>query len=185
MSPVKPWDRWHGSTVFLVVLLVVAVSTASVLFFLKDGETRDKQRVSKELDGLALAEKKLEADLQALQVASAALKEKTQYQEERLASVARDLEEQRLLRQKAEAAIAVKEGEIGELRKQIQRAGEEKKDLEGRLEKQYEDYYLMKNQLSDMLKTKEALEQKAKELAENGPVSLGTVIVRSNRNGGA
>ena len=36
----------------------------------------------------------------------------------------------------------------------------------------------MKSQLENLLKTKEELELKAKELAENGPVSLGTVIVR-------
>ena len=174
-------NQWQGSNIFLGSLLVVAVSAASVFYFLKEVERKDKMRVRQELDGLALSEKKLEGDLQNLQVASASLKEKVQYQEITIASVTLELEEQRALRQKAEGAIAVKEGEINEIKKQLERAREEKQELERRLEKQYEDYYVMKSQLSDLLKTKEALEEKAKELAENGPISLGTVIVRPNR----
>lgn len=164
----------------MVFVLTAAVSTASVFYFLKEKEKNEKLSVSLQLTEAVSSQKKLEESLQTLRISGASLEEKVQSQEEIILTIKHSLDEQQALRQKAESEITIKESEIRELRAQVLRAEEEKRDLQSRLEKQYEDYYNMKTQLSTILKTKEELEAKAKELAENGPVSLGTVVIRQN-----
>ena len=174
----------NDSKSFLLrVLLAVAVFTALILFFVKESEKREKLLIHHELDALKLSQKKLESDLVESRVSAESLKEKVRLQEETIAATARNLQEEEALRRTAEQTVAVKDIEIGELRKQIQKLEQDNDDLGSRMEKQYENYYQMKTQLEALLKTKEELEQKAKDLAENGPVSLGTVIVRQHSAG--
>ena len=167
-------------SIVLGIALAAALCTASVFYFLKENEAGEKLRAQRQLEGVTQAQRKLEGDMMDLRVSSAELREKISRQEETIASLTQDLTEQRSLRQKAEAEIAVKQAEMEGLHERIRKADEARAELENRLEKQYEDYYQMKTQLGTLLKTKEELEQKAKELAENGPVSLGTVIIRQN-----
>lgn len=169
------------SNFWLSLLLVSAVLGASMLYFLKETERQEKLRVREELNETVSLKKKLETEISKLKASTASLEGRLKSHEEVIATIKQNLDEQQLLRQKAEVDLFVKQTEIENLKNQIRKADDEKRDLQSRLEKQYEDYYNMKTQLSSILKTKEELEARAKELAENGPVSLGTVIIRQNR----
>ena len=50
------------------------------------------------------------------------------------------------------------------------------------LEKLNEEYLNMKFHLENLIKTKEELEVKAKELSEKEGVALGTVVIKQSRN---
>jgi chromosome segregation ATPase len=168
----------YRTSLLPALLLVMAVGAAVTLYFLKENEKNEKLHIRQELTDTVAAQKKLELDLQTAQLSVASLEEKVKSQEEIILNIKHSLDEQKELREKVESQILVKEAEIQGLRNQAFKAEEEKRDLQVRLEKQYEDYYDMKTQLGNILKTKEELEAKAKELAENGPISLGTVVVR-------
>lgn len=168
----------YRSSLLPALLMIVAIGAAVVLYFLKENEKNEKIHIRQELTDTVSAQKKLEVDLQTAQLSAAALEERVKSQEEIILNIKHNLDEQKAMREKVESQILVKEAEIQELRSQAHKAEEEKRDLQVRLEKQYEDYYDMKTQLGNLLKTKEELEAKTKELAENGPVSLGTVVVR-------
>ena len=161
-------------------LLASAIAAAGVFYYLKENEKNEKLRIGAQLTEAVSSQKKLETDLQALQLSAASLEAKLKSQEEKITSIQAELGEQQELRQKAEWQITLKQAEIESLKTQIHKGEDAKRDLQSKLEKQYEDYYNMKTQLANVLKTKQELEAKAKELAENGPVSLGTVVVRRN-----
>ncbi len=164
----------------LMAGLALSLCLAAVFYFLKENEAGLRLSAQKQLAEVSESQKNLEEDMTELRFSSEQLKEKLAHHEETILSLTADLEEQRQLRQKAESEIEVKKAEIEQLQERIRAADKDRDEIEKRLEKQYEDYYQMKTQLGLLLKTKAELEQKAKELAENGPVSLGTVILRSN-----
>ena len=69
------------------------------------------------------------------------------------------------------------EDEIRALRSKLENEEAEKESLLKKVEKANEDYLSIKVQLENTLKTKEEMEQKAKELVEKEGVSLGTIVV--------
>ena len=167
---------------FIASLVACAVlfCAASVFYVLKEREEKEKLSLRSELSQASDHQKKLEADLHELQVSNSSFQERIKFQEDKISELAQSVEAVRAEREKAQAVVLEKESEIEKLRAQIQNAEREKRDLLSRLDKQYAEYYDMKFQLNSILKTKEELEKKARELAENGPVYLGTVIIRQN-----
>ncbi|GEM_PF-3168089 len=164
----------------LLVLCVVLLCAASMLYVLKESESRQKVAFQVQLNEATLAHKKFEGDLKEMQISNSTLEEKIRSQDEKIKDLHTRLKEERRSYEKVQAQLLAKEAEIAELQTKLQNEEREKQDLLMRLEKQYADYYDMKFQLSSMLKTKEELELKAREMAENGPISLGTVVVRQN-----
>jgi len=93
----------------------------------------------------------------------------------------KDLEEEKKTNGVNVAKIREEESEIQRLKAKIEEVKAEKQGVMTDLEKLNERHLSMKFQLENLLKTKEELENSAKELAEKEGVSLGTVVIKQSR----
>ncbi len=167
---------------FFGLLFSVSIATSVIFYNDREEERREKARVSQELKAAVEAQNKLELDLKGVQLSAAGLDEQVKSQDMQIQDLMMRLNQQESLRRSAEQEITKKLAEIEELKQLIQKIESEKKDIELRLEQQYAQYYEMRAHLEAVIKSKEELEIRAKELAENGPVSLGAVIIRQSKN---
>ncbi len=156
---------------------------ASVSFYQdREVEKKEKVRVQEELKVAVEKQNALQESLNQIRTSAEGLDQEVKSQDLHIQDLMTRLSQQETLRLSAEQEIAKKISEIEELRKLIAKIEAEKKDIELRLEQQYAQYYEMRAHLEATIKTKEELELRAKDLAENGPVSLGAVIIRQSAN---
>ncbi len=165
---------------FVAFLLCASVGVSVVFYQDREAEKREKTRIHEELKQAVETQKELQASLNEIQTSAAGLDQQVKSQDLHIQDLMARLSQQESLRLSAEQEIAKKISEIDELRKLIAKIEAEKKDIELRLEQQYAQYYEMRAHLEATIKSKEELEIRAKDLAENGPVSLGAVIIRQS-----
>ena len=148
------------------ILLCVVVT----LFVMKEAEKDRRINTQKKLDETVAIEKELERTLHGLEIANADLKGTIRLQEEKINVIAERLNV-------SEAGIKEKDAELGTLRARMEDAIREKEELSKRLDKSFEDYLSIKFQLENLVKTREELEKRAKDIAEKEGISLGTIVI--------
>ncbi len=92
------------------------------------------------------------------------------------------LEDEKEARSKSRVSIQSKEMEVQSLKMKVDEIRAEKEDVARSLTKLNEDYLNMKFYLENLVKTKDELKARAKELSEKEGISLGTVVVKQMRN---
>ena len=166
---------------YLLSLLTLVFLSLSVALYLSDQRNRRENAVlTAELDHATAVKQELKKKLQELDYEKKALEINIKFHEEKIQLLTQQLDQERAELKDAEAKLIMKDSEIERMRTLLGREREEKTALSERIDKQAEDVFALREQLRTMLKTKEELEKKARDLAENGPVSLGTIVVRQN-----
>jgi chromosome segregation ATPase len=165
-----------------LITIILLLFTTLFLYIAKESERDKRMGLQKQVEELTIKGQSFEAKLKETEMANAQMAASIKFQEERINMLARGLEDEKEAKSKNIAKIQEKEFEIGNLKTKIEEIKAEKYGIAKDLEKLYEHHLNMEFQLENLLKTKEELEKKAKELVEKEGISLGTVVVKQVRN---
>jgi len=165
-----------------LVIIVLLLLTSMFLYITKESEVDKKMALQKQVEELTAKEQVSEAKLKEMEIVNAQMGASIKFQEEKINTLTRELESEKEVRGKNLASIQAKEAEAENLKAKVEEIKAEKEDIVKNLEKLNEEYLNMKFHLENLIKTKEEMEAKAKELSEKEGISLGTVIVRQVRN---
>ena len=157
---------------------IILLCSTIALYFVKENEREKKVAVQKTLGESLAAKQNLEERLREIELANAEMKANIASQEEKVGALSRSLEEEKAVSAGNLAKIQEKGAEIEKLKSRLEEERAEKEGLLSRLEKLNEEYLNLKFQLQNLLKTREELEEKAKELVEKEGVSLGTIVIK-------
>jgi len=166
-------------TSFVVIILLLF--TTVFLYITKESERGKRIGLQKQVEELTMKGQNFEAKLKEAEITNAQMAASIKFQEEKIDMLAKGLEDEKEARGKGLADIRAKEIEAQRLKAKIEVIREDKEDVMKRLEKLNEEYLNMKVHLENLIKTKEKLEIKTKELSEKEGISLGTVIVKQAR----
>lgn len=162
----------------VIILLIISVGS---LYMMKEGERDKKMELQKQVDSLTMEKQNLESKLKETEIVNAQTAANIKIQEEKISMLLKNIEEEKASNSKSAAEIKGKEVEIQNLKGKIEEIRAEKMEALRTLNRLNEAYLNLKFQLENLTKTREELENKAKELAEKEGVSLGTVVIkRSN-----
>ena len=165
------------------LITIILLLFASIFLYIAKENEKDKGAVlQKQIEELVIKGQNHEAKLKETEIANAQMAASVKFQEEKINMLAKGLEDEKAANSKNLAKIQEKEFEIQNLKVKIEEIKAEKYGIAKDLEKLYEHHLNMEFQLENLLKTKEELERKAKDLVEKEGVSLGTVIVKQVRN---
>lgn len=179
MEPIKlDIHKPRFSSYIPIGLAILFLGLSIALYVQKEIEMKEKITLKAQLEESRNTQKRLEENLRNLQTSSASLETKMKLSEEQISQLTQKVSQAVLDAKETEEALKEKDNQILELKTKIHTLEKQKEELTVRLEKQYAEYFEMQNHLKMVLKTKEELELRAKELTENGPVSLGSVIVQ-------
>ena len=169
------------SAISFITIILLLFATV-FLYVTKESERTKRIGLQKQVEELTIKGQSFEAKLKETEIANAQMAASIKFQEEKINMLAKGLEDERAVSGKNIAKIQEKEFEIQNLKVKIEEIKAEKYGIAKDLEKLYEHHLNMEFQLENLLKTKEELERKAKDLVEKEGVSLGTVIVKQVRN---
>lgn len=159
----------------VIVLLLFAVGS---LYVMKENEKEKRTNLQRQVDALTIEKQNFEVRLKDLEVANAQAASSIKFQEEKISALVKDLGDEKAASGKNISRLQDKEFEIESLKTKIEEIKAEKLEMQKNAEKLNEDYLNMKFQLQNLIKTKEELEKKAKEIADKEGVSLGTVVIK-------
>jgi len=165
---------------FITVILLLF--TSIFLYVTKESERDKRISLQKQVEELIIKGQNFEAKLKETEIANAQMASSIKFQEEKMNMLAKGLEDEKAANSKNTAKIQEKEFEIQNLKAKIEEIKTEKRGIATDLEKLYEHHLNMEFQLENLLKTKEELEKKARDLVDKEGISLGTVIVKQTRN---
>lgn len=163
----------------VIILLLFAVVS---LYVIKENEKEKRTNLQRQVDSLTIEKQNLEGKIKELELTGAQTASSIKFQEEKISALAKDLEDEKAAVVKNINVLQEKEFEIQSLKTKIEEMKAEKTEIQKSAEKLNEDYLNMKFQLQNLIKTKEELEKKAKEIAEKEGVSLGTVVIKRSNN---
>ena len=169
-------DRIFLIVSFVVIILLLFL--AVYLYMMKENEKDKRMSLQKQFDVLTVEKQNLEARLKDADVANVQATSNIKFQEEKIDMLSKGLEEEKAANNKNIAKIQEKEFEIQNLKAKVDEVRGEKLESLRTLSRLNEAYMNLKFQLENLVKTKEELEKKAKEVAEQEGVSLGTVIIK-------
>ncbi len=164
------------------ITIILLLFTAIFLYITKESERDKRIGLQKQVEELTIKGQSFEAKLKETEIANAQMAASIKFQEEKINMLAKGLEDEKEARGKNLANIQAKEIEAQNLKAKVEEVRAQKEDVVKSLEKLNEEYLNMKFHLENLIKTKEELETKAKELSEKEGISLGTVIVKQARN---
>ncbi len=164
------------SSALSIVLLCTTVS----FYILKENEKEKKIAIQKSLDETKAAKQSLENRLKDIEITNAELKTSIKSQEEKISMLSQTIEGEKLANKGYLANIQERDSDIEKLKAKIEEEKAEKEALLNQLEKLNENYLNMKFHLENLIKTKEELEKKAKELAEKEGISLGAIVIKQS-----
>lgn len=162
----------------LSIIGIILLCATITLFVSKESEKDKRIATQKHLDEVIVAERNLEAKLKDAEIMNVEMKTNIKSQDEKIATLLKSLDEVKTANADLTAKIQEREVEAQNLKSKLEEERIEKEDLLKRHEKLNEDYLNLKFQLENLLKMKEELEKKVKELAEKESVSLGTVVIK-------
>ena len=175
----------RGDNIFSITLIISVIFlllTVISLYMAKEGERGKRVSLQKEIEGIIIEKQELDSKLKQAEAARSEAVLNIKLQEEKIGALSRDLEEEKAANTANVSKIQEKEFEINSLKTKIEDAKLEKQAAVVDMEKLNERFLGMKFQLENLLKTKEDLEKKAKEMIEREGVSLGTVVIKQSRN---
>ncbi|OGW93498.1 MAG: hypothetical protein A3G36_02525 [Omnitrophica bacterium RIFCSPLOWO2_12_FULL_45_13] len=164
------------------IAIILLLFTAVFLYIMKENERDKRVGLQRQVDELMMKEQAFEAKLKETEIANAQMAASIKFQEEKINMLAKSLEDEKEERGKNLAKIQGKEIETQNLKAKIEEVKAEKEGALKSLEKLNEEYLNMKFYMENLIKTKEELEKKAKDLAEREGVSLGTVVIKQPRS---
>ena len=168
-----------GNTLLTTYIIIIGLLFATVsLYMVKESEKDKRINLQKQVEELLSKEQDLDAKIKDMELANAQMAANTKFQEEKISMISKYLEDERAANSKNLAKMQEKEFEIQSLKAKIEEAKTDKESAASNLEKLNENYLNMKFQLENLLKTKEELEKKAKDVAEKEGISLGTVVIK-------
>ena len=165
---------------FLTIILLLF--TTIFLYITKESERDKRIGLQKQVEELTIKGQSFEAKLKETEIANAQMAASVKFQEEKMNMLARGLEDEKAANSKSIAKIQEKEFEIQNLKAKIEEIKADKRGIARDLEKLYEHHLNMEFQLENLVKTKEELEKKAREISEKEGVSLGTVVIKQSRD---
>lgn len=165
-----------------LITIILLLFTAIFLSITKGSERDKRMGLQKQFEELTIRGQSFEAKLRDAEIANAQMAASIKFQEEKMNMLAKGLDDEKAVNSKNVAKIQEKEFEIQNLKAKIEEIQASKRGIARDLEKLYEHHLDMEFQFENLLKTKEELEKKAKELVEKEGISLGTVIVKQARN---
>ena len=166
----------------LFTTIILLLFTTIFLYITKESERDKRIGLQKQIEEMTVKGQSFDAKLKETEIANAQMSASIKFQEEKINMLAKEVEDEKAVNSKNTVKIQEKEFEIQNLKAKIEEIKTEKRGIARDLEKLYEHHLNMEFQLENLLKTKEELEKKAKELVEKEGISLGTVIVKQVRN---
>lgn len=163
--------------IFLAIAYLLLFYSCISLFVMKEGEKDRRITLQKRFDDLTVTKSELEMKLKETESANSEIKANIKFQEDKISMLTQRLEEEKAQTARSTAKFQEKEIQIQNLKVRIDEEKTEKAGLIKQLEKINADYLAMKVQLEYMMKSKEEVEKKAKEMAEKEDVSLGTIVI--------
>ena len=173
-------DENNIQLTILSMAAAVFLCLAAFFFFLKETEHREKTALKTNFDKVVTSEEDLKKQLKELEISKSELETTVKFHEDKITLLTRGLEAEETRLKQSESKLLQKDMDIDELKAKLAQAIQERDALVQRLDKQSEEVYSLKYQLDTILKSKEELEKKARDLAEKGPVSLGTIVIKQN-----
>ncbi len=164
------------------ITIILLLFTIIFLYVTKANERDKGVGLQKQVEELTIKGQNFEARLKETEIANAQMASSIKFQEEKINILAKELEDEKAANGKSIAKIQEKESEIQNLKARIEEAKAEKRGIARDLEKLYDHHLKMEFQLENVLKTKEELENRAREVAEKEGVSLGTVVIKQSNN---
>ena len=164
------------------ITIILLLLTTIFLYMMKENERDKGISLQKQVEELTIKGQSFEAKLKETEIANAQMATSIKFQEDKINILAKDLEDEKAANGKSTAKIQEKESEIQNLKAKIEEVKAEKRGIAKDLEKLYEHHLKMEFQLENVLKTKEELENRAREVAEKEGVSLGTVVIKQSNN---
>lgn len=166
-------------------LVVIALSIicfillyATIAFYvMEEGEKSKKNVLQARLNEMIIVKQDLETKLKDAEMVTVELKTRLSSQENTIASMTQHLEELKAENNRNIITIRDRDDEIRSVKAKLEDEKTEKDSILKKLEKMNEDYLAAKFQLEGLLKTREEMDRKAKELLEKEGVSLGTIVV--------
>lgn len=169
-------DRTFLTVAFMVIVLLIFAVVS--LYIIKEHEREKRVGLQRQVDALSIEKQNLEVRLKDSEVNNAQSSSTIKFQEERIAMLSKEVEDEKVAAGKNIAKLQEKEFEIQNLKSRLEESKAEKQEIQKSMDKLNEDYMNIKFQLENLIKTKEELEKKAKELADKEGVSLGTVVIK-------
>ncbi len=163
--------------IFLAIAYLLLFYSSVSLFVMKEGERDKRITLQKRFDDISVTKQELETKLKEIESANAEIKANVKFQEDKISMLTQRLEEEKSQNARSTAKFQEKEIQIQNLKVRIDEEKAEKAGMIKQLEKLNGDYLAMKVQLEYMMKSKEEVEKKAKEMAEKEDVSLGTIVI--------
>lgn len=173
-------DKTFLTVSFMIIILLLFA--AGSLYMMKENEKDKRINLQRQVDTLTIEKQNLEVRLKESEVANTQAASAIKFQEEKIGMLSKNLEDEKTAADKNITRLQEKEFEIQNLKARIEEARAEKQEAQRNTEKLNEDYLNIKFQLENLIKTKEELEKKAKELADKEGVSLGTVVIKRPNN---
>ncbi|MFA5084885.1 MAG: hypothetical protein WC482_00795 [Candidatus Omnitrophota bacterium] len=165
-----------------LLVIILLLFAAIFLYVTKEGERNKRISLQKQIEELTIKGQNFEVKLKEAEIANIQMAASIKFQEEKINLLTKGLEDEKEARGRNLAKIQEKEIEIQNLRAKMEEIKIEKRGIARDLEKLYEHHLNMEFQFENLIKTKEELEKKAKELAEKDGVSLGTVVIKQSRD---
>lgn len=163
------------TAIIAIILLLFAVVS---MYITKEREKDARINLQKQVDMLVVQKDGLESRLKETEALQAKALSDIRVQEEKIASLSKALEEEKASNASNVSKIQEKEFELRHIKMKVDEVTAEKKAAMSDMENMNERLLSMKFQLENLLKTKEEMEKKAKEIADQEGVSLGTVVIK-------
>jgi len=152
-----------------------------VLYGAKEKERETRISVQNRLDETLAAKERVELRLRDLEIEAAAVKANLKAKEDELGVMSGRLEEEKALSSEKSAALKEKDTQISRLTSNIGEVRIERDKIAGDLEKLNYEHQQLKFYLDNLMKTKEEIDAKAKEIIKKQGVSLGTIVLNQKQ----
>jgi chromosome segregation ATPase len=169
-------------SVISFVTIMLLLFTTIFLYITKESEKDKRVSLQKQVDELTIKGQNIESKLKEAEIASAQMSASIKFQEDKINMLTRALEDEKAVGVKNVAKIQEREFEMQALKAKMEEMKTDKRGIAKEMEKLYEHHMSLEFQMENLLKTKEELEEKAKELTEKEGVSLGTVVIKQSRD---
>jgi chromosome segregation ATPase len=170
----------NKAVVISLILACFILLYATVAFYtMEESEKGKKKALQKRFDEVITVKQDLETKLKDADTLNIELKTRLTTQEETIAKITGQLEEEQKSNNDNVASLRVREDELRSLKTQLETEKAAKADLQKKCDQANAEYLNLKARVEDSLKAKENMDTKAKEQTEREGVSLGTIKMGS------
>lgn len=168
-------------TIALSITAVILLYAAIVLYVMKENERGKVTALQKRVEEVTVVKDLLEVKMKEVEIANAELKTAIKSDEEKITALTKTFDDEQAAHGRDVARLQQNEAELKSVKAKLDEERTERDDLAKRLERLNEEYLNLKFQLENLLKTKEEMERKAKEMADKEGVSLGTIVIKRSQ----